>query len=101
MHFIPGMQGWFNIQTSVEHTMTTDERKKKEKHEQNRKSLWQKSTSIYDKIEISENLERKNFLNSIKVSLKPIENVILMMKDCLPTGIRESKLQFPEFLMLP
>lgn len=99
MHFIPGMQGWFNIQTSVELTMTTDERKKKNK--QNRKSLWQKSTSIYDKIEISENLERKNFLNSIKVSLKPIENVILMMKDCLLTGIRESKIQFPEFLILP
>ena len=99
MHFIPGMQGWFNIQTSVELTMTTDERKKK--NEQNRKSLWQKSTSIYDKIEISENLERKNFLNSIKVSLKPIENVILMMKDCLLTGIRESKIQFPEFLILP
>lgn len=98
MHFIPGMQGWFNIQTSVELTMTTDERKK---NEQNRKSLWQKSTSIYDKIEISENLERKNFLNSIKVSLKPIENVILMMKDCLLTGIRESKIQFPEFLILP
>lgn len=92
------MQGWFNIQTSVELTMTTDERKK---NEQNRKSLWQKSTSIYDKIEISENLERKNFLNSIKVSLKPIENVILMMKDCLLTGIRESKIQFPEFLILP
>lgn len=99
MRFIPGMQGWFNIQTSVELTMTTDERKKKNK--QNRKSLWQKSTSIYDKIEISENLERKNFLNSIKVSLKPIENVILMMKDCLLTGIRESKIQFPEFLILP
>lgn len=99
MRFIPGMQGWFNIQTSVELTMTTDERKKK--NEQNRKSLWQKSTSIYDKIEISENLERKNFLNSIKVSLKPIENVILMMKDCLLTGIRESKIQFPEFLILP
>ena len=98
MHFIPGMQGWFNIQTSVELTMTTDERKK---NEQNRKSLWQKSTSIYDKIEISENLERKNFLDSIKVSLKPIENVILMMKDCLLTGIRESKIQFPEFLILP
>lgn len=92
------MQGWFNIQTSVELTMTTDERKK---NEQNRKSLWQKSTSIYDKIEISENLERKNFLDSIKVSLKPIENVILMMKDCLLTGIRESKIQFPEFLILP
>ena len=38
---------------------------------------------------------------SIKVSLKPIENVILMMKDCLLTGIRESKIQFPEFLILP
>ena len=48
--FIPGMQGFFNIHKSINVIPHINKLKDKKKHDYlNRESLWQNSTTIYDK----------------------------------------------------
>ena len=78
MGFIPGMQGFFNICKSIWYTTLTNWKVKSYDYiNRCRKSLWQNSTSIYDKIP-PESRYRRNITQYDKAIYdKPTTNIIL------------------------
>ena len=82
--FIPGMQGWFNIQISlnvIHHNSRLNFKKSHDHMNRCRKSMWQNLSSFHDKKKIQKTRNKGNFLNWImniyKKKIKPTANIIL------------------------